>query len=159
MPFGVQFHGAEVFKRAARDLRAAGRKDLMNEMRRDIRTSAKPAVQAAKQAARAIPSKGRGTGLRTRIAAAIGVQIRTGAKTAGVRIRVASSRMPADQRKLPRALDVSRGWRHPVYGNRNAWVTQDGHPYFLKTLDRHRRPIVLAVMSAANRVIDKLTRG
>jgi hypothetical protein len=39
-------------------------------------------------------------------------------------------------------------FRHPVYGNRETWVTQTGHPYFESTILQHRVDVQLAILRA-----------
>lgn len=67
------------------------------------------------------------SGLRAAVARSVQVQRRTSGSTAGVRIKANSGSMPADQRKLPAHMDEG-SWRHPVLGNRSAWVTQTVTP-------------------------------
>ena len=64
-------------------------------------------------------------GLRQKIAAGLRLTFSTTASGAGVRI---TSNGP-----LAAAWESSRGWRHPVMGNRDAWVHQMGRPYFNRT--------------------------
>lgn len=39
-------------------------------------------------------------------------------------LRVITEVPEEDQAIIPRGMDNARGWRHPVFGNRNNWVTQ-----------------------------------
>lgn len=61
------------------------------------------------------------TGLRRALASAIGVQFENEKVTFIVR----RSGMPAGKGAMP-VVSAMRTWRHPVYGNRNVWVTQTG---------------------------------
>lgn len=74
------------------------------------------------------------SGLRAAVARSVQVQRRTSGSSAGVRIKANASSMPADQRSLPAYMDEG-SWRHPVLGNRAAWVTQTVTPpgWFTKT--------------------------
>ena len=74
------------------------------------------------------------SGLRAAVARSVQVQRRTSGSTAGVRIKANAGSMPADQRTLPAYMDQG-SWRHPVLGNRSAWVTQTVTPsgWFTKT--------------------------
>jgi hypothetical protein len=38
--------------------------------------------------------------------------------------------MPPGELSLPLGMEGVKRWRHPVYGNREVWVTQAPHPYF-----------------------------
>jgi hypothetical protein len=66
------------------------------------------------------------TSLRAAVANSLTVEVRerpsARVRTAGVRIRSRSSKMPPDQRKLAMWMNVGR-WRHPVFGH---WPKQSG---------------------------------
>ena len=121
----VVVKGGEEFAQLARRLRKAGEKDLLKELTRGIRETAKPIVAAQKHQVRDLPAHGaRHTRLRGRVAGATRLQVRTGGRAAGVRIRVAKK---AGLGLLPRHLNRGE-WRHPVFGNREVWVTQTVPP-------------------------------
>lgn len=84
-----------------------------------------PIIAKVQRAALALPARGRKhTGLRARLAAGV----RPEDTPSGVRI-VASAE--PGERALPRGMDNGpRGWRHPVYGNRDVWVQQRGGSWF-----------------------------
>jgi hypothetical protein len=43
---------------------------------------------------------------------------------------------------IPRGLDRPQGWRHPVFGNRDVWVTQRGTgSWFTDTFQDGQGPI------------------
>lgn len=73
----------------------------------------------------------RGSGLRDSAARALKIEYRERATARrpflGIRVRMSSSALPADQRRLPKHMNYGR-WRHPVYGNDNRWVTQTALP-------------------------------
>lgn len=94
------------------------------------------AERRAKQAAKAEA----GAGLRDSIAGAVSGSISTGNKTTGVSVtwRVRASKMPNSQRRLPRDFNREKGWRHPVFGNRENWVAQRGTPFFDPVIKRHQ---------------------
>lgn len=179
--------GASQLYELNRRLKAVDRK-LATKLRKNIRAGAQPAVAATKQAILTLPVAGsrgggnkartehrlskarkvteksaaraaRKSGLRRTIADAIKVDIRTGSKTASVRILVDESRLPPDQRTLPRHLDSARGWRHPVFGRRDdPWVTQKGRPWFEVTIRKHAdevRSSIVAAMDEMARDLDK----
>jgi hypothetical protein len=106
---------------------------------------------------RAVRSFQRSSSLRGAIAAATGTYSRTSARSAGVGVRVDGGRLPADQRTLPRNLDDPKGWRHPLFGDRDHWVQQTGRPYFAVTMDRHRDKYQKAVRDAMDAVARKAT--
>lgn len=69
----------------------------------------------------------RASGLRTAAARTVTTKVSTAGKTASVMIRSNASRMPADQRQLPQAMNKGK-WRHPVFADREKWVGQTVTP-------------------------------
>lgn len=92
----------------------------------------------------------RSTRLRDAVASATKLQI-TGK---GVRFVVASGQLPESQRTLPRHLDSPKGWRHPVFGNKEHWVSQKGGPWFAETIKK-KAP---AFRSAIVKAMDEITK-
>ena len=68
-----------------------------------------------------------GAGLRSSVARSLRVINRDSSGSSGVRVTAESSRMPAGQQQLPRAMNTGQ-WRHPVFGNRENWTTQTVSP-------------------------------
>lgn len=95
-------------------LREAGDTGNLNALRKSIRTSAAPLVSAVKEAA--VEKLPHGGGLNEQVASQrVGVSIRTGARTAGVRLTTTA----------PDTSQTDQGFvRHPVWGNRKRWVQQ-----------------------------------
>lgn len=114
--------------------------------RRAFNVSRARTERAARSAAR------RSAGLRESIASATRLQI----TAKGVRISVNSARLPPDQRNLPRHLDSAKGWRHPVFGNTNHWVSQKGGPYFGSTIRRRAPKFRQAVIKAMDETAREL---
>lgn len=188
MPARVEIRGTQDFRRAAADLKAAGDGRLRREMGRQMRTAAKPAVDAAQDNIRSVAStaaRGGGgqvrreyalsrtksrservkrkayeqRGLRATIARAVRLQMSTGARSASVRVRTQTRHLPEDQRKLPAHMDDGR-WRHPVFGNREAWVTQTARPagWFESAMLRHGPKVRDGAVKAVNDIINKLAK-
>lgn len=161
--FDVQVKGAEDFARVSRDLRKAGRGDLRKQMNKQIRAEARPTVAALKSAVLSVetevpgakrPARGaRSTNLRVRIARAIQVKLTTSGWRSGVRIRVDGTKL-GEQRALPKALDSPRGWKHPVFGDRNVWVAQRGEPWWGVTIE----PRVPGMRRRMQDVIERVAR-
>lgn len=135
----------------ARRLKEAGRGDLRKELLRGIRQASKPTVLAIKARARErLPSSG---GLADRIArSSMGTRTRLGGKSVGVQIY---ARNAYNLRRINQGIV-----RHPVYGNRNAWVTQRVEPGWfddpiLERLDDVRDEIARVIEDVAA----KLTAG
>lgn len=178
---GIKVANAQAYRQLAKQLRKAGRTDLRKELRKKIADAGRPVLDDVKTAAREIPvtSRGggtsqrrkynvdrattvrakasagrRGAGLRATIASATKLQV----TAKGVRFVVQSSKLPEDQRSLPRHLDSEKGWRHPVFGNKEEWVHQKGKPYFAVTIKRKApafRRAILDAMDAIRKMIEK----
>lgn len=122
----ISVTGAGEIAALARRLRDAGRGDLRLELSRAIRAAGKPVAEGARRDVLALPAHGpKHTALRKRVARTVKLSVRTGGASVGVRITAGTR--GTDVGTLARYMN--RGtWRHPVYGNRNAWVTQSVPP-------------------------------
>jgi hypothetical protein len=91
-----------------------------------VEDAAGPIIAKVQRAALSLPAYGpKHTGLRGRLAAGVRVQ-----PTHGKSVRIVATAEP-DERGLPRGMDNGpRGFRHPVYGNRDVWVQQRGGSWF-----------------------------
>lgn len=98
----------------------------------------------------------KGAGLRDSIARSLRLVVKTGSKTARVRIEVNAAKLPEDQRSLPRHLDNPKGWRHPLFGNRERWFTQKGQPWFRVTIERHLPKIRDDIQQALDDIANKI---
>lgn len=96
-----------------------------------------PIVADVQAQAAALPARGpKHTGLRGRLAA--GVR----AEANGQHVRVVATAVDPSEAALPRGMDNgARGWRHPVYGNRNVWVQQRGGSWFREPIADHGNEI------------------
>lgn len=122
-------------------LALAGRTDeLKKRMVRDLRKQGQPAVRAVRAALKtarlpASPSRGggRSSGLRNRAAGAVGISTTGG----GLSIQINGRKVdPRYGTSLSLALNGVTRLRHPVFGNRAAWVTQRGTDHFYRVLDQ-----------------------
>jgi hypothetical protein len=109
----------------------------------------------AKQAAKALA----GAGLRDSIARCVSTSV-SASGPAGVNAtwRTRADQMPNLQRKLPKNFNNPKGWRHPVFGNRDAWVKQVGTPYFDVTILKHRDELAKNVADAIQATAELLAR-
>lgn len=164
MPVSLQIVGAEELRRTAAKLKQVENgKQVRREMTRELRAVGNDAVDAAQDAVQALGSSAsrggggqarrahrlarrarpsdrlkqrafEGRGLRATTAGAVHTVVRTGGRSAGVRIEVNKAKLPRDQRELPGHMDTGK-WRHPVfdrklsvpgrgYGRGKVWVTQ-----------------------------------
>jgi hypothetical protein len=120
---------AELAAVAAR-LKLAGDAALRLQLLRGLRNGAKPLIPRVQDAARAqLPRAG---GLNEQVASQrVSVQIRTGARTAGVRLVT----------RAPDTQQTDQGFvRKPVFGNRKVWVRQEiprATGWWSKTLAQH----------------------
>lgn len=156
MTIRIKVSNRSRLQRLARRLRdAAG-----GEVQRKLVEGVVDESQAALAAVRAawlgvdVTSEGAGgtsSGLRARTAAATGVEP-TGR---GVHFEVDGPAVdPAYGRSLAWYLNGVGRWRHPVFGNTNAWTQQRGQTVFAPTLRAHE-PLWLARLE---RVCDEVAR-
>lgn len=108
----------------------------------------------AKQAAKADA----GAGLRESIARAVTAGISTSSARTGVSVvwKAAAAKMPNKQRNLPRAFNSARGWRHPVFGNRDTWVAQKGTPFFDVVINKHREELGQKIVEGMQKAADSI---
>lgn len=106
--------GSAQLREVALRLKATGQSGLKVEMTRALRTGAAPLIPAVKNSAiEKLPKEG---GLNRQVAGQkITVSIRTGPRTSGVRLTTTA----------PDTAQTNSGFvRHPVFGHRDRWVTQ-----------------------------------
>lgn len=148
--------GAENFLALSKSLKAAGRASLRRELNGNMRRAGRPLIAKTRAVALSdLPSRG---GLAAIVASEPQrVQVRTGEKTAGIRIVVGERRGGA------RGADLGLV-RHPVFG-RDEWTTQPVKPgWFSGTLAAEgadiTRPFVEDAMKAiADKIIEGARRG
>lgn len=92
-------------------------------------------------------------GLRATIARA--VQVRVTAQ--GVQVRIDSSKLPADQRNMPKALTAKK-FRHPTWGH-DPWVDQVGSPgYWPRPFARNSASVRASILDAMHKVALGITK-
>lgn len=114
-------------------------RELPRRFRQKLIEAAKPAVQDAQTRVRSIPVSGEegSTGLRRRVAR--GVRTVASPSADIPYLRIITTMPEADEAVIPRGLDRQEGWRHPVFGNRDVWVTQHtGGSWFREAIADHR---------------------
>ena len=133
-------------------LKATGDKGLRVELLRGLKEGAKPLVEKVAEAARAqLPKKG---GLNEQVAGQkVKVQVRTGARTAGVRLTTSA----------PDTSQTDKGFvRHPVFGSRKKWVTQQipaAKGWWSQTLADGGSDVQPELMAAMERVAAAIQGG
>lgn len=135
-------------------LEAAGGGEIPAELRKELAKTTRPFAPLVRAAILNIPVKGpKSTGLRLRIARCVQTWAEIHGNVVSVGIEVNPERMPDGQKALPLYMDGDKApWRHPVYGNREVWVTQEAHPYFWDAVSQWGP----ATARAVNRVADKI---
>lgn len=148
-------------------------KAIKKDLTQGLRDVLRPIVPEIRAAYRAAPSTGHASASKARqgqpdlrglLAKATRVEVRLTGRAAGARIRVDGRRMPDRMKSLPRYWEGedkgSRGrWRHPVFGNRTAWVQQRGRPLFYPIVRRHEAQARRAVEQVVTQVRQKLERS
>lgn len=150
MPTEVQVAGADQLERLGARLKDLGDKELRRELFSGITRATKPLKLAAKQSARAkLPKRG---GLNELVAsqAKLSTRTRVTGKTVGVRLVAALGKTNL------RLMDRGE-LRHPVYGNRAAWVVQEVEPGWFSDPMHAGEPLVRReVLSALDDLERKL---
>jgi hypothetical protein len=153
---GLSMRTGEDLRRISRELNRMDNQEVKKRFRKELRAVATPFVPLVRNSIKSIPSKRPYTadGLRAQMAKATRVEVRTVGRDAGVAIRVDGRKMPAKMKALPKGMEGTKRWRHPVFGNRENWVNQQPHPYFFHVV----RPAAVAGRRAAARVVDSIDR-
>jgi hypothetical protein len=161
----VEIVGAGELRDLSRALRKqADGRERTKELRRGLRDVGKPLVPAIRSRIRAMPSRGesrrRGRkSLRAEMARSVTLQVRTSGTRAGVSVFMSPKKMPDGKRALPGYFEQVPGktrLRHPVFGDRETWVTQSvpAAGYFTHTI----RPAEEQAVQAARKVVDRTAR-
>lgn len=133
-----------------RKLKLLDAKELRRELNKELRLAGRPLIAAARNAAAAdLPRAG---GLAARV------------ERAPMRVSVTSSQREPGVKIVVKGVDArntNRGrLRHPTYGHRDRWVTQQIKPGWFT--DRMRRDAPLArprIKAALDRVAAKVANG
>lgn len=141
--------GAEELEKVGRRLVEIGDNQLRKQLLKGIRTAAKPLVEDIRESARdQLPHRGglaeliakSKMGIRTRLSGNVSVRL------------VATSPHDLDQ--------LNRGkLRHPVFGDRENWATQDvPKGWFDKPVEKREPAIRDAVLDAMHEIAEQATR-
>src|SRR5690606_19134055 len=116
----------------ARVIAALGRAndDIPEDLREAIMDDAEDLAKVARGRVLGLPTPRNAghTGLRAKVAAGVHVE-RQG--TGGVRVQ--TSMPTASEGIIPRGLDRVKGWRHPLFGDKNHWYSNPGYDWFIST--------------------------
>lgn len=106
---------------------------LAKALRQRIRNAGMVAADAVK-ASLSKPSPSGGSSpmdpeVRAQLIAATRVSVSFGKKAAGAKIITGSNRLSTENKNLLKAYN-KKLFRHPVFGDKEKWVAQEGRPYF-----------------------------
>jgi hypothetical protein len=153
--FSIRVTGADL-REVSRKLRKVSDAELKRRFRTELRAAAAPFVPAVRASIMSIPTTGgKSTGLRRRMSRAVMLRVKTAGRDAQVSILMSPARMPDGQRALPAYMEGTKApWRHPVFGDDDAWVEQPSHPYFFRVV----RPMGASAKLALTRVVNQISR-
>lgn len=104
-------------------------------LRREIKAIGEIGAEAVRKALSQPTPEGNPDGpVRDALKAATKVRVSFSAKSAGVKIVTSGGGLPAGSSPMLHAYN-SMAWRHPVFGDRSNWVTEQGHPFFEKPIE------------------------
>lgn len=150
--------------RLARRFRSAANGGLQRDLTSELRREGQPVLGRVKASVRSLEvgsSRGgtappvRSTNLRGRLAAATDVR----PQGVGIRFEVHGYRVdPKYGHRLAKLTDTELAprWRHPVFGNRRAWETNTGRPWFFATIRAAERQFRGAVLRGMQRTARKI---
>ncbi len=130
---------------------------LARALRKRIRNAGNVAAQEVIKTLRLpSPDGGPDRGLsREALAQATRVTVSFAKRAAGARIVTSSSRLPDEHKGLLKVYNKTR-FRHPVFGDRDFWVYQQGRPYFGEVITRMiNRELINEIRNA----LDEATRA
>lgn len=155
-------------KNLVKVMRAAG-PQLLKEMRKEIRTAAQPVIRDMKAEIMSAPSwpASSTSGEMTGVPGAGGIRGKIANSTRltvsgkGVRIFCSAGSL-GSAKVIPAYVDAGASWRHPVFGNTKAWVSQSSpsEGWFSKTgIEHHpqiRRDVTDTLVRYANVIAARL---
>jgi hypothetical protein len=149
---------------------ASDGKEIRKQLGKQLRGQIRPMVASVKAAWLSAPSQGHKTSTRARrgqpdlrklLAKATAGQVRFTGKEAGVRVRTDGRKMPDHMKALPGYAEGirRRPWRHPVFGDREMWVTQPKFPRFYEAVQPNEAAARRQVIEAVDAVFDQIARA
>lgn len=130
---------------------------LSRALRKNIRAAGQKAVDAVKETLAMPTPEGTPEGPgRAALIAATRVSVSFGKRAAGAKITTSGSALGAAHAGLLKVYNLA-SFRHPVFGNTDNWVEQQGRPYFDKpiqdALDKELYKQIDAALDEAVRAI------
>jgi hypothetical protein len=164
MPVELDLSGPE---RKLQDLGRALRsvedgKQLRKDLMKNLRTALKPAVDQAKSTIRSMPATGvrhGGLSLRNEVAKKVTTEIRLSGRSAGARVRAKTTPNVRGFDTAPKRLNRAKGWRHPLFKNRERWYSQIGIPgWFDRPMQAGKSRYRKAVLDAMDNTAREIAR-
>lgn len=166
--FRVQVTGERGIANMARAV-ANGPDELRHQYDRSIRRAGRDTLREVKRAAARVPIRGypagkrkyRGPstpkGLRARLAAAVAMDLNTGTLSPRAQFIVRTNLVGAG--RVPEYIESGKRWRHPIMGNRKAWATSQGKPWFEVTVRRNYPQFERRINEALERTARAIERN
>jgi hypothetical protein len=136
-------------------------KQLRKELLRNLRQALQPARDAAKASIKSMPVHGSHSGqaLRAGIARRVTIETRLSGRSAGVKLRAKKTPNIRDFANAPKRLNRRKPFRHPLFGNREQWVTQTGKPgWFDDAVNQRRGEYRRAVAQVLDDMAERIKR-
>lgn len=165
--FRVRIRGEDRITSMARAV-AGGPDELRLQYDRSMRRAAQPTLREVKKAAATVPIRGfragkrryrgpnKAKGLRARLAAAVKLDLSTGTLSPRAQFVVLTRQVGAG--RVPEYIESGRKWRHPIMGNRKAWASSQGQPWFEVTVTRSRPLFERRINEAVDRTARAIER-
>lgn len=90
------------------------------------------------------------TGLRAKVAAGVHVERHK------FGVRVQTSMPTASEGIIPRGLDRPKGWRHPLFGDKERWYSNPGYDWFVSTFSNAEDRVELGLHDVLERAADRI---
>lgn len=138
-------------------------KELRKELAKNMREVLKPAAVEAKNSIMAMPTttaRPVTPALRTSIARKIRPEVKLGGRWSGARVKAFKTKNIRGFPNAPKRTNRASGWRHPVFGNRDIWVTQRGKADWFDDSFKgregvYKEAVEQAMESMARRIADR----
>jgi hypothetical protein len=167
----VRIKGANDLREMAIQLRKADKEFLGRQLVKAIRKAGEKTVKDVKRSAEQIRTTGSRKpgslrpftrvmppkGTRAKIAATVGMRVSVLSENPRVQFR-AGRGLPAEIAMMPRKFD-GQTWRHPVMGNREAWVSQRSQPWFWPPIRDNLETFRAEIDIALDKTREMLERG
>lgn len=133
-------------------------KAFRKELSSGMRAAVKPIVVKARAAVRSQPGGRKSTGLRADIARAVQMKVdmRATSERIGIRVRLDGSKLRSHPKGIVAAYEGVRPWRHPLFGNRDKWVTQPSRGFLTEVVEADRSRVMREIEQTMNTIARKL---